>query len=268
LASVVDTVTDPAPQAEGEMAASGAQVDQRPVPADPTFPEVTSHASGDSPPTATIVGEQGASDPAPAAADEVTAVVEAAAPDAAVAPSGEAAVQPELPQVPDAPAEPELIEVWRAGGRSEERRGQRRPPQWQRPRQSHDRAAAANATEERAIAPADGAEPVVEAGTPTEKKAPGHRTRGPQGEFRRERDDRGERRQRDHRAEHRSDRQSDRPERARGERPHFAKVRTDHKDRRDYTPLREREKQADPNSPFAKLAALKAQLEANAKERR
>jgi ATP-dependent RNA helicase SUPV3L1/SUV3 len=31
---------------------------------------------------------------------------------------------------------------------------------------------------------------------------------------------------------------------------------------------REREKAPDPNSPFAKLAALKAQLEAEAKERR
>src|SRR5262249_12788334 len=110
---------------------------------------------------------------------------------------------------------------------------------------------------------------VVEAGTPVEKKAPRHRgpRGGLQGEFRRERDD-GERRQRDRRAEHRSDREGDRPERGRGERPHFAKGRTDHKDRRDYAPLREREKQIDPNSPFAKLAALKAQLEANAKERR
>jgi ATP-dependent RNA helicase SUPV3L1/SUV3 len=165
-------------------------------------------------------------------------------------------------------AEPELIDVWRPGGRSEERRGQRRPPQWQRTRQSHDRAP--TATDERTIAAADGAEPAVEAGTPIEKKAPRHRgpRGGPQGEFRRERDDGGERRQRDHRAEHRSERQGDRPERARGERPHFAKGRTDHKDRRDYAPLREREKQIDPNSPFAKLAALKAQLEANAKERR
>jgi ATP-dependent RNA helicase SUPV3L1/SUV3 len=82
------------------------------------------------------------------------------------------------------------------------------------------------------------------------------------------RDDAGERRQKDHRADHRSERQGDRAERTRGERPHFAKARNEHKDRRDYAPHREREKQVDPNSPFAKLAALKAQLEANAKERR
>ncbi len=116
------------------------------------------------------------------------------------------------------------------------------------------------------MAAADGAEPVVEAGTPVEKKDAGHRgPRRPQGEFRRERDD-GERRQRDHRAERRSERQGDRP--GRGERPHFVKARAEHKDHRDYAPHREREKQVDPNSPFAKLAALKAQLEANAKERR
>jgi len=270
LEPLVDTVTDPPPQAEGEMAADGAQVDQGPAPHDSTSPGMTLHASGDSAATATIATDQGASDPALAPADEVTAVAEAGTPDAPVASSGGATVDPDLPQVPGVTAEPELIDVWRPGGRSEERRGQRRPPQWQRTRQSHDRAPAANATEERAIAAADGAEPVVEAGTPIEKKAPRHRgPRGaPQGEFRRERDDGGERRQRDHRAEHRSERQGDRPERARGERPHVAKGRTEHKDRRDYAPLREREKQIDPNSPFAKLAALKAQLEANAKERR
>jgi hypothetical protein len=33
-------------------------------------------------------------------------------------------------------------------------------------------------------------------------------------------------------------------------------------------PFERREKQADPNSPFAKLAALKEQLEANEKGRR
>jgi ATP-dependent RNA helicase SUPV3L1/SUV3 len=35
-----------------------------------------------------------------------------------------------------------------------------------------------------------------------------------------------------------------------------------------FEPRAPREKRPDPNSPFAKLAALKAQLEADAKERR
>ena len=57
---------------------------------------------------------------------------------------------------------------------------------------------------------------------------------------------------------------------AAGEKPHRNKDR--HQERADRTSARqlqrrEREKQPDPNSPFAKLAALKAQLEANAKER-
>ena len=51
----------------------------------------------------------------------------------------------------------------------------------------------------------------------------------------------------------------------------------EHQEERQYRAKRERppakrfearEKRPDPNSPFAKLAALKAQLEAEAKERR
>src|SRR6266446_1442071 len=215
LEPVMDTVTDPPPQAEGEMAADGEQVNQGPAPHDSTSPGMTLHASGESAATATIAGDQGASDPPLPAADEVTA---AGTPDAPAASPGGTTADPELPPVPETTAEPELTEVWHPGGRSEERRGQRRPPQWQRARQSQDRVPAANATDERAITAAEAAEPVVEAGTPIEKKAPRHRgPRGaPQGEFRRERDDGGERRQRDHRAEHRSERQADRPDRARG----------------------------------------------------
>src|SRR5262249_55897927 len=114
--------------------------------------------------------------------------------------------------------------------------------------------------------PESNAEPVAEAGAVVEKSQ--HRRRSPQGDFRRDRDDGGERRPREHRPDRRSERQGDRSERPRGERPHFPKDRSEFKDRHDYGPRREREKQPDPNSPFAKLAALKAQLEANAKERR
>jgi len=266
---VVVSVTDPALQANGEIVAGSEQVDQEPAPHDPTVPGATLQACDDAPATAAIAEDQSVSDPPVRAADEIAAGAEAGAVDALVASAREATVNPELPQASGATGEPELIDVWRPGGRSDERRGQRRTPQWQRGRESHARPPAANATVERVIAAEDGAGPVVEAGTPTEKKAAGHRgSRGPKGEPRPERDDGGERRQRDHRAEHRSERQGDRPERGRGERPHFVKGRAEHKDRRDYAPHREREKPVDPNSPFAKLAALKAQLEANAKERR
>src|SRR6267378_2299717 len=162
LEPVMGTVTDPPPQAEDEMAADGARVDQGPAPHDPVFPGMTLHASGESAATVTIAGDQGASDPPLPAADEVTAVAEAGTPDAPVASAGGTTVDPESPEVP---GEPELRDGWRPGGRSEERRGQRRPPQWQRARQSPDRAPAANATEERTIAAADGGEPAVDAGT-------------------------------------------------------------------------------------------------------
>jgi ATP-dependent RNA helicase SUPV3L1/SUV3 len=92
------------------------------------------------------------------------------------------------------------------------------------------------------------------------------RRRGPPGEFRGGRDG--------PRGRETRDRDSERPGRwtsersGRHERSHFAKDHGESKDRREYSPRREREKQPDPDSPFAKLAALKAQLEANAKERR
>jgi ATP-dependent RNA helicase SUPV3L1/SUV3 len=162
-------------------------------------------------------------------------------------------------------AEPELVEVWRPGGRSDERRGQRRPPQWQRA--SHQGEAQRGTPDKRppaegaAIPAENGAEASAETAPAERKGRPHRRQRGAQSDFRRDREDGGERRQREHHAE----RQGERPERGRSERPHFAKGRGDGK---DFAPRRERERQADPNSPFAKLAALKAQLEAAAKERR
>jgi ATP-dependent RNA helicase SUPV3L1/SUV3 len=64
---------------------------------------------------------------------------------------------------------------------------------------------------------------------------------------------------RDRRPEHKDRPHGERPPRRdrERERPAFAKPRPER-----------REKTADPNSPFAKLAALKAQLEADSKERR
>jgi ATP-dependent RNA helicase SUPV3L1/SUV3 len=216
------------------------------------------------------------------AADEGGAAAEASAPKDAPESN-----TPELPAAasadPQAPAEPEMVEVWRPGGRSDERRSQRRPGQWQRGHQSHGeaQAKAPGAGAESAAASEGSGETVTEAAdAPAEKKGGQHRRpRGQQGEFGRHRDNGGERRPREHRAEHHSERQGDhrqgdqrqgrdRPDRSRGDRPSIGKGRGDYKDRRDFTPHREREKQADPNSPFAKLAALKAQLEAAAKERR
>ena len=71
-----------------------------------------------------------------------------------------------------------------------------------------------------------------------------------------------------HGGEHRQD-HNDRNDRAdRGERPQRDRERERPQSRPARFERREREKAPDPNSPFAKLAALKAQLEADAKERR
>ena len=209
---------------------------------------------------AAIAEVQGVSEAAVPAVTDVavgTAVAaEVRAIDAAVVAAGEAVVDPAPSQAPSTALEPELVDVWRSGGRSEERRGQRRPPRRQRVPQTQSAAPAQDSMAEQASSGEDRAAP-IETGAVIEKPAAQHRRR-------RERDDSGERRRREHRLE----RQGDRPERPRVERLHSAKNRIEPKDHRDYAPRREREKQPDPDSPFAKLAALKAQLEANAKERR
>jgi ATP-dependent RNA helicase SUPV3L1/SUV3 len=253
----------PITQIDGEPAAGNEPAEQQPAPDDSQLPEMVSPAAGDAASgdffaTPAVAEDHGAPDPAVAAEASVSE-------SPAAAPAG-TAVEPEAPT---AMAEPELVEVWRPGGRSEERRGQRRPPQWQRAHQPHGEASAKGAATEGATATEDSAGTTDEAVAPVDKRgAQRRRPGGPQGEFRRDREDGGERRRREHRAEARSEHQGSRPERGSGERANLAKGRGDRKDRRDFTPHREREKQADPNSPFAKLAALKAQLEAAAKERR
>ena len=144
-------------------------------------------------------------------------------------------------------AEEQFIEVWRPG-RFENRDRHRRRPQ----------------RAERQPAPAQ------------ERRASGGGGRGSAGR----RDRRKCRRespapQRERHQRRRHSHRGERPERRDGERPHHGKgkprfegkrsrsERTDHGERRERA-----ERQPDPNSPFAKLAALKAQLEADSKERR
>ncbi len=142
-----------------------------------------------------------------------------------------------------APSEPVLIEVWRPG-RAE---GRRRPPRPKRrgagneaapARQPADIAATpvVATAEADSIAQAVPAEPATGSPPPREGRHFRQRRKGP------------------------PDR-TDRPRRER-ERPP-AHLRPERHERHE-----RREKAADPNSPFAKLAALKAQLEAEAKERR
>jgi ATP-dependent RNA helicase SUPV3L1/SUV3 len=143
--------------------------------------------------------------------------------------------------VPDKPAEePVMIEVWRPG-----RAG--RPEGARRPRFKRREAGRHKATEQGAPRQPDAAV----AAAPTEASPPsaeGAATEQPH----------AKRHQRHHRRS-KPEQRFDRPPRERDrERP----------PRPQRFERRERDKAPDPNSPFAKLAALKAQLEADAKERR
>jgi ATP-dependent RNA helicase SUPV3L1/SUV3 len=152
-------------------------------------------------------------------------------------------------------AEPEMIEVWRPG-RAE---GRARPNRKHRERGRHfgrrdgaESTAPAPTPEGVAAAPAggdgapaeQGADQAARTDTGQPERQSRHRRRGGEQRFG-------------------GEQQFDRPRRDR-DRPPPNAARHERQDRR---PER-REKAPDPNSPFAKLAALKAQLEADAKERR
>ncbi|TMI98359.1 MAG: helicase [Alphaproteobacteria bacterium] len=217
-------------------------------------------------PTAAPVEPSAAIEAAPA-----TLVAEAVAP---VAPEVEVAAdatpaEPVAEAKPEEaaaanPAEPEMIEVWRPGRPPEERRARPPRPQGER-RQRPDRrpqaqAAAQNGTQ--AAVPAEAAAPAPADAAKREL----HDRRPRQGRDRTE----GERPNSEGRPQQRERRGGERPDRERGDRPR-REGRRDFKDRergepREWIDPKERRGQADPNSPFAKLAALKEQLESN-KER-
>jgi ATP-dependent RNA helicase SUPV3L1/SUV3 len=205
---------------------------------------------------------------------EAPAAHEPAASEPVVAEASETQAPATAAEAAPASTEPQFIEVWRPGGRSDERRGPRRQGRpGRRPQQGE--AAAPPATEQ-AAASADGAA----ASTPAPAEAPGEqRGRRHERRDRERRDDRPERGDRPRGDRPRGDRQEGRD---RGERPE----RGD-RPRRDRRPDRDRDRggdrifatteksprdranrEPDPNSPFAKLAALKAQLEADDKEKR
>jgi ATP-dependent RNA helicase SUPV3L1/SUV3 len=204
--------------------------------------------------------------PAPEALTvEGPAPIEAAAPEpaAAVGETTAAAAAVEAPAAEAKPPEPDLVEVWRPGGRSD---GQRRPPR--RPQQAHRRA------EAQVPAGAEGAAPVPEgAAAEGREGAPERHRRHRRQHDRTDRQERGDRPDRGPRPEQRAERpdrperdqrrppRGDRPPRERGDRPdRDPELRAKYIKGRDGRDRRERE--PDPNSPFAKLAALKAQLEA------
>ncbi|HEY1543787.1 MAG TPA: helicase-related protein [Xanthobacteraceae bacterium] len=233
-------------------------------------------AEAASEPAVQIAAESEAEEALAASDAAASATVEPATPEPAAAPAAIAeattdvvsadviAAEPE----PALVAEPQFIEVWRPGGRSDERRGPRRQGRSPLRPQGEAAPSAASATTEQAVS--------ADAGAAGAAPAPA----APDGERRGRRHGRGDRERRDERPERREGRRPDRGEQRR--------ERSDRSDRRDRRPdrrdrggeenrifatsekgPRERgNREPDPNSPFAKLAALKAQLEAGEKEKR
>jgi ATP-dependent RNA helicase SUPV3L1/SUV3 len=182
------------------------------------------------------------------------------------------------------PATAEFIDVWRPGRREEHAR-RPRPERAARQRRPHRQTeaspataapdqAAATAADPAAASTADSAAPVpgADAARDARRRSHARADRSDQPERRPRPDrspphgrsedvDRAPRGKRPPRGEHpeRAAR-GDRPDRDPALRAKYIKGRGDSRDRRDREP--------DPNSPFAKLAALKEQLEANAKEPR
>jgi ATP-dependent RNA helicase SUPV3L1/SUV3 len=204
---------------------------------------------------------------AQSAAEAEPAIVTEAAAETESAATAESAAEADAPA--EAPAEPEMIEVWRPGRRSDDRRPEHRAPR--RPHRERRGArpegtAAQPAGEAPASESAEGGAAAPAADAPRRHRR-GRRPDRPQQAEAREHDGRpregrprGDRPGRDDRG----DRQ--RNDRPRGDRP----PREDREQRRGFfssQPRAPRDKAPDPNSPFAKLAALKEQLEAANKER-
>jgi ATP-dependent RNA helicase SUPV3L1/SUV3 len=160
-----------------------------------------------------------------------------------------------------------MIEVWRPG-RSDERRSRQARPRPQRHAGRRDQQPVAAQPDATAVPPSEAALPSGEAAAPSPPRHGKSRHERSRHDARQEpaqgsSQDRSsqDRSRQDRPRPPRQDRsRQDRVERDAGGRPLFAQSRGGAKDRRDKAP--------DPNSPFAKLAALKEQLEANAKERR
>ena len=169
----------------------------------------------------------------------------------------------EAPASSAAPAEPAMIEVWRPAGRFEKRGNRpRRPPRT--PKAPAQAIAAPAETVEGAAALAE-ASPAAAPAEAAEKST------GPFAERkdRQQRQDRHERQQRIERQGQRVDRKvrsdrGDRPRREKGDRVERAEREQYYA--KPFGGSENRNKQPDPNSPFAKLAALKQQLEQNTKE--
>ncbi|WP_441238970.1 helicase-related protein [Bradyrhizobium sp. 930_D9_N1_4] len=217
--------------------------------------------------------------PAEAAVEEAaaeTAPAETAATEAAASPDAAAPVEAAA-----APAEPELVEVWRPGGRHEDRK-----PRHERHRhQRHNNNQRPQASAEAGAAPAEGGAAQSADGEKRNERhrhGGGHRRDGakdfrkpreggaegaprPEGRDDRNRSFQGKDRDKDRNRDNKKfggDRDKGRDNRGR-DRDKGGRDRQGGPSLRPYASSanpRERDRPADPNSPFAKLAALKEQL--------
>ena len=250
--------TTPAAAAPAEAAADAAASPETPMDA------VAEPAAAPAEPSAAIA----------AAETPVEADVAPVEPDVSAEPTAETKpVEPAAETKPEEKsAEPETIEVWRPGRPPEERRqrpprpqGERREGEQRRPPRHRPAQPAAAAEGVQAAAPSEAAAAAPVAGGEAKPERRDDRPRHGRGN--RSEGDKPE--QRAGRPPPRERRGGERPDRDRQDRgPRREGGRRDFKDRgnepREWIDPKERRGgQADPNSPFAKLAALKAQLEAN-----
>jgi ATP-dependent RNA helicase SUPV3L1/SUV3 len=276
---VPDLISDPAPALPPEGEPAPAE-----PPADPRPPMVSAGSEMPAPapvpvpePVSETVSETAQADQADQADQAEPAATASDIPAAAPAARIDGAAVPSL-----------FVEVWRLG-RPDGPRRRRRPPragQEAHPRSERpDRAiaplaaadgAALAASGDAAGGPASAAE-AGEGAQQRQDRRPRRHRQGRPDQNRSEQDRPDQSRPDQRRADHQRPDRAERPERqGRPERPgrndrdrpdrdpelraKYVKSRGESRDRRDKAP--------DPNSPFAKLAALKEQLEANAKERR
>jgi ATP-dependent RNA helicase SUPV3L1/SUV3 len=290
--------------AEAPVEAAAEIVDQQvtgdPAPSAALLPEVTPFASSEETPavveaqpevaaeTEAPVEQEGAAEPAAEASGEAAPVAEAA-------PAAEASTETAITEAaPATPAEPAMVEVWRPGGRSEERRprherGGRHRHHGQAQRQdgaaaegqkpadgekrerhrNHGRRDFRKPRDNVTAAPSEVAAAPAEGALVSEQRPEQRQEQRPEQRDRREREGKGRDRDRDNKREKFGDRQGNRrDERDRG-RDRDKRDRESGPALRHYASSqnpRERDRPVDPNSPFAKLAALKEQLAGNRKD--
>jgi ATP-dependent RNA helicase SUPV3L1/SUV3 len=214
-------------------------------------------------------------------APKVEAVAETAAESVSIGDSAPAEAGAANATAPGPAPAPEMVEVWRPGGRSEERRPRhdrsrhRHPGHQDRPQEGTQPVAAAGETNdgakgerhrrgrrdrnqdfrkprtdapvEAAAIPADGAPPREDRGRPPRERFEG--------------------KGRDQNRDQGRDKGKSGGGREKGGRDKRPDGGPSHRQFATSAPPRERERPVDPNSPFAKLAALREQLTANRKDR-